>query len=153
MADSRIPADVSDAVYQLVRGFGAEKLAARTGTPAGTIYNKANPSDSTHHKPTLADALIWTQISGDFQVVHALCRTLGGVFVPLDRMAEHSDAALLDLVLRHDSEHGDFARALKHALEDGRISADDFDYLKKEGYEAISALLEMLARLEDMSRA
>jgi hypothetical protein len=151
MADSRIPADVSDAVYRVVHDFGAEKLAARTGTPAGTIYNKANPHDTSHHKPTLSDALIWSQIAGDRRIAHAFCRALGGVFVDLSGMARQSDKALLDLALRRDKEFGEFAGALLLALEDGRISGTDYAVLRREGYEAVTAMLELLSRLEAMA--
>lgn len=151
MADSRIPKDVNDAVYRVVHEFGVERLAARTGTAAGTIYNKALATDSGHHKPTLADALIWSQITGDLRIAHAFCHTLGGVFIEIDHLKRHSDDALLDLVLRTEVEHGDFARALQAALADGRISAQDYEDLHREAYEAISAFLELLSRLEGMS--
>jgi len=151
MADSRIPADVSDAVYRVVHDFGVERLAARTGTPAGTIYNKANPHDSSHHKPTLSDALIWSQLAGDRRIAHAFCRALGGAFVDLSGMAGQADKALLDLALRRDKEYGDFAGALLLALEDGRISRADYSALHREGYEAVTAMLELLARLEGMA--
>lgn len=152
MADSRIPADVSDAVYRVVHDFGVERLAARTGTPAGTIHNKANPNETSHHKPTLSDALIWSQIAADKRIAHAFCRALGGAFVDLSGMAGQSDKALLDLALKRDKEAGDFAAALLLALEDGRISAADYRALHREGYEAVTAMLELLARLEAMSR-
>ena len=149
--DSRIPNDVNDAVYRVVHDFGVEALARRTGTAAGTIYNKASPTDAGHHKPTLADALIWSQITGDYRIAQAFCHCLGGAFIPLHGLSKHSDSALLDLVLQHDSETGDFAGALRAALDDGRITPREFATLNREGREAIAALLELLARLEDMS--
>ncbi|MBI5922554.1 MAG: phage regulatory CII family protein [Betaproteobacteria bacterium] len=88
MADSRIPDDVLDAVYQFVRRHKAEWLSKKTGTPAGTIWNKANPHDTSHHKPTLSDVLVWSQIAGDYSIVQSLCRALGGVFVALHTRQE-----------------------------------------------------------------
>lgn len=150
MADSRIPTDVNDAVYWLVKDFGAERLSQKTGTPAGTIYNKANPHDTSHHKPTLSDILIWTQITGDYRVVQALCRALGGTFVALHTHAHASDVELLNLVLKTDVEQGRFAEALVTALSDGRVSGADFSLLRKAGWEVITAWLEIIARLEGM---
>lgn len=151
MADSRIPTDVNDAVYQLVRKFGAERLSEKTGTPAGTIYNKANPHDTGHHKPTLSDILIWTQIAGDYRVVQALCRALGGVFVALHTQALCSDVELLNLLAKRDIEQGEFAEILIDALDDGEISPEDFARIKTAGWDVITAWLELLSRLEGIA--
>lgn len=150
MADSRIPADVNDAVYQLVKAYGADRLSAKTGTPAGTIHNKANPNDTSHHKPTLSDILIWTQITGDYQVVQALCRALDGCFVALHTRQYATDVELLELVLQRDRQQAEFADALLASLSDGSISADDFKACRREGFEVITAWLELLGRLEGM---
>lgn len=150
MADSRIPADVNDAVYRLVKGYGADRLSAKTGTPAGTIHNKANPHDTSHHKPTLSDVLIWTQITGDYQVVEALCRALDGVFVRLHSHQHLTDVALLELALEREQEEGRFADELLTALSDGSISPDDFQRCRKAGFDVITAWLELLGRLEGM---
>lgn len=150
MGDSRIPADVNDAVYQLVKAYGAEKLAARTGTPPGTIWNKANPHETSHHKPTLTDVLIWTQISDDYQIVRALCRVLGGAFVMLSTRELASDQALLDIILKRDEQQGEFADCLATALADGAVSMADYQALHKEGWDVVTAWLELLGRLEGM---
>lgn len=150
MAVSRIPDDVSDAVYRLVKAYGAERLSAKTGTPAGTIYNKANPNDSSHHKPTLSDVLIWTQITGDYQVVRALCHSLDGVFVPLHTQQHASDLELLDLLLARDVRHGQFADSLATAISDGRVSEKEFRDLRSRGMDVVTSMLELLGRLEGM---
>ena len=150
MADSRIPADVNDAVYQLVKAYGADRLSAKTGTPAGTIHNKANPHETSHHKPTLSDILIWTQITGDYRVVQALCRALDGCFVALHTRQYATDVELLELVLQRDRQQADFADALLISLSDGTISAADYQACRKEGFEVITAWLELLGRLEGM---
>lgn len=150
MADSRIPADVNDAVYRLVKAYGADRLSAKTGTPAGTIHNKANPHDTSHHKPTLSDVLIWTQITDDYQVVEALCRALDGVFVRLHSQQHLTDIALLELAMARDHEEGRFAEELLAALDDGSISREDYDRCRRAGFKVITAWLELLGRLEGM---
>lgn len=157
MADSRthiptIPADVSDAVYRVVHDYGAQRLAALTGTPAGTILNKANPNDSSHHKPTLADGIIWSLLSQDYRIAHAFAQTLGGVFVPLHEQMQQSDAALLDLILERDEALGEYAKSMKESLADGTITRDEFDDLKRDMYMVVTACLTLLARLEGMAR-
>lgn len=150
MGDSRIPADVNDAVYRMVKDYGAEKLAAHTGTPPGTIWNKANPHETSHHKPTLSDILIWTRLTGDYRVVQALCRALDGAFVALHVQQHASDVELLDIILKRDEQTGEFADALSLALADGRISKVDYQRLHREGWDVITAWLELLARLEGL---
>ncbi len=152
MADSRIPADVCDAVYRVVKDFGAERLAAATGTPAGTIYNKANPNESSHHKPTLADGILWTNLTGDIRIAQAVSRATGGVHVDLRGLAEQSDEALLDLLLLRGREEGEADRVLAEALADGRICRRDFERIHKEELEAVAARLTVLYRLEGMAR-
>jgi hypothetical protein len=151
MGDSRIPADVNDAVFDLVKAFGAERLAKKTGTPAGTIYNKANPHETSHHKPTLSDILIWTQITGDYRVVQALCRALDGAFVAMHTRQHTSDLELLDIVCKRDSEQGQFADALSAALADGRVSRADYQRLRREGWDVVTAWLELIGRIEGMA--
>lgn len=152
MADSRIPADINDAVYRVVRDFGVERLASITGQSPGVLYNKTSLSLEEHNKPTLADALIWTLGTRDLRIVQALSRCVGGVHVSLAGLAQQSDAALLDLVLRRSKEDGEFASQLMSVLDRGAVSPADYDRLHKEGYEAIAAFIELLLRLEDMSR-
>lgn len=150
MRDSRIPADVSDAVYQFVKRHGAEWLSSKTGTPAGTIYNKANPNDSSHHKPTLQDVLVWTQLAGDYSMVQALCRALDGVFVALHTQQHASDMELLDLILTRDIRHGQFADELATAISDGRVSSAEFVGLRNRAMDVVTSMLELLGRLEGM---
>lgn len=150
MADSRIPADVNDAVYQLVKDFGADKLSRLTGTPAGTIHNKANPHETMHHKPTLSDVIIWTNLSGDLRIPAAISRSCGGVHVDLRGMEHQSDEALLDLILRREVEEGEAAGAMERALSDGRVSQLDYDLIRGEELEAVAARLTVLARIEGM---
>lgn len=150
MADSRIPRDVHEAIQRLVLDFGVQKLAQITGTSPGTIYNKANPNDTGHHKPTVSDLIAWTNATGNSVAAQSFCLAVGGAFVALPEVDGHSDAALLDLVLVHQKELGDFAAALAAALDKGRITGGDWPRLSKEGLEAVSALMVLISRIEGM---
>lgn len=158
MADSRIPADVNEAVYRVVHDFadskmsGAERLSQQTGTPPGTIYNKSCLTDSGHHKPTLAEGILWTNITGDLRIAQSFSRAVGGVHVDLRGAAEQSDEALLDLILKREEEEGDASRVLGEALADSRISRADFEKIRREEMEAVAARLTVLARVEGMVR-
>lgn len=152
MADSRMPTDVTDAVYRLVHDFGAERLARMTGTSPGVICNKANPHETTHHRPTLAEGIVWTNISQDMRIAQAFCRAVGGVFVSLDEMERQSDDALLDLVLAEVVREGDAARSLADVLQDGRVTRAEFEDLRRAELEAVAARLTVLQRVEGMVR-
>ncbi len=152
-----LPPSVMKAAHDLLLAFGAGNLSALTGTPVGTLYNKVTDSPENNNKPTLAEGVVWSTLAhaqgvpDPWRIVHAFCRACGGVFVPLHGLAHTSDEALLDLILRRGKEQGDFDAALAKALEDGRICDDDFDLLHREGYEVITAFLELLSRLEGMA--
>lgn len=145
-----MPEDVNEAVHELVKRFGADKLAAKTGTPVGTIYNKASLSEVGNNKPTLGEALVWTQISGDYRIAHAFCHALDGVFVSLKDGHYQSDAALLDLLLDHEYQLGLFAKAMKEALDDGEISNPEFKRIEKRALASVTAFLTMVERLRGM---
>lgn len=145
-----IPADVNDAVYRTVHDFGVERLAALTGTPAGTIYNKANQHDSSHHKPTLADAVIWQVLSSDFRILQAMGRALGHVCVRVPDVAQASDQALLELVAKVGAEEGAFFRAIQEGLADRRFTRGEFLRIRRDGFTAIAAIVEASARIEGL---
>ncbi|MCE5182340.1 MAG: phage regulatory CII family protein [Betaproteobacteria bacterium] len=156
MADSRIPRDVHEAIHRMVLDFatktmsGPERLAQITGGAPGTIYNKANPNETGHHKPTVSDLIAWTNATGNPVAAQSFCLAVGGAFVALPDVDGHSDAALLDLVLIHQKELGDFAAALGEALAKGRITRGDWPRLSKEGLEAVSAMMVLMSRIEGM---
>lgn len=152
MADSRMPSDVTDAVYRVVHDFGTDRLGRMTGTSPGVISNKANPHETTHHRPTLAEGIVWTNITQDPRIAEAFCRAVGGVFVSLEDMERVSDDALLDLVLAESAREGDAARSLSDVLQDGRVTRGEFEELRRAELEAVAARLTVLQRVEGMVR-
>ncbi len=154
MADSRkaLPKDVHEAARSLALAYGVEKLAAETGTPPGTIYNKINThgGPEAHHKPTLADALVWQRLAGDHRILHAEAYTLGEVCFPLPDLSHVSDEALLELLTQVGAEGGDFHRAINAALSDGRFTAREVERIRKAGFEFISAIAEAMERMEGL---
>lgn len=147
-----MPTDVTDAVYRLVHDFGVDRLARMTGTSPGVISNKANPHETTHHRPTLAEGIVWTNISQDTRIAEAFCRATGGVFVSLDEMERQSDDALLDLLLAALTKEGEAARSLSDVLQDGRVTRMEFEELRRAELEAVAARLTVLQRVEGMVR-
>ncbi|MFA6971674.1 MAG: phage regulatory CII family protein [Gallionella sp.] len=148
-----IPKDVQDAFYRVVHDFGVEKLAGMMGMSAGVLYNKANTNDTSHHKPTLADSVIVTNLTRDFRILQAFAHSSGGVFHQFPDLSDISTDALLIHIIRIEKEGGDFYRELHGALrEDDTISKTEFASIEREAHEWISAILEGLARLKEMAK-
>lgn len=157
---TRLPADVQDAFYRVVhdfaggeaRGGGVPAMARQMGMPPGTLYNKASQSEASHHKPTLADAVLASILSGDRRIAQAFCHTLGGVFVSLPDLSNLTTDGLLEHLTKIGRESGDFYACLDAALRNDRqINADEFTALELEAEQWIAAICEAVARLREMS--
>lgn len=149
---SAIPKDVQDAFYRVVHDFGVEKLAGRMGMSPGVLYNKANCNDSSHHKPTLADCIVVTHLTGDKRIVQAFCHSAGGVYHELPDLSSLSTDALLIHLTRIQIRNGSFHHEIHEALrDDDVISADEYGRIEGEAREYIAMILEGLARMREMA--
>ena len=150
-----VPKNVQEAFYRVVHDYqkGVESLANLMGMPPGVLYNKANSSETSHHKPTLADAVIATVISGDKRILHAFAATVGEVCYSLPDLSNLSTTALISHITRTEATAGDFYRAIHDALEtDGVISDVEFKTIEQQAHTWISVILEGLERMREMSQ-
>jgi hypothetical protein len=165
---SPVPKDVQDAFYRVVHDRDVVKLAGQMGMSPGVLYNKANPNESSHHKPTLADCIILTNLTGDKRIAQAFCHSVGGAFCALPDLSNLSTDALLIHLTRiqmqsgdfHRSIHltriqmqsGDFHRSIHDALkEDNEISGRELRTIEAEAQGYIGVILESLARMREMA--
>jgi len=144
------PADVQEAFRVVVFDYGVPEMAAKTGMPPGTLYNKANPNESSKHQPSLRDAVLVQAIAQDTRIVEAMAHTLGGLFVRLPRIEAVSDAALLEVINEIYIQSGLFHTEIKDALEDGKISKSEHDRIAVQGMKFIRSVLESVSRIEGM---
>ena len=144
--------DVFQAFNRVVHDYpaGVEKLAARMAVSPGTLYNKANLNESSHHKPTLGDAVLVSLATHDHRILHAFAATVGEVCFPLPDFSRVSDSALLELINAIGAEGGDFYRAVRDGMGDRRYTRADHDKVKTEAYEFIAAICEAVGRLEGL---
>lgn len=144
--------DVFDAFHRVVHDYpdGVEKLASRMAIAPGTLYNKANNNESTHHKPTLGDAVLATLATNDRRILHAFAATVGEVCFPLPDLSQVSDTALLELITQIGAEGGDFYRAVNEGMADRRYLRAEHAKVKAEAHQFIAAICEALARLEGL---
>lgn len=138
-----------EAFRAVVYRFGAKDLAPLLGMLPGTLYNKADAGEETHHQPTLRDVIQVTQMTGDMGVVDALNRLFHRAAFDL-RPGPVSDEALLELLCRVGSEKGQMAQALRDGLADNHWSREDMQRVRNEGHELIGAVLDFLQRLEGL---
>lgn len=144
------PASVFEAFRQLAYSFGVPELAQAMGIKPGTLYNKADADDETHHQPTLRDVVLATTLTGDMRVLDALDAQFGRAAFDVAPMAQASDEALLELLARLGSESGEFHQALHQALRDKRFTAGHLTQIRAEAFDVVSALMTLLARVEGL---
>lgn len=144
--------DVFEAFHLVVYDYpgGVEELARKTAMAPGTLYNKANLNESSHHKPTLGDAVLVTLASKDNRIAHAFAATCGEACFPLPDLSHVSDTALLELITKIGAEGGDFHRAVNAGMADRRYRRAEHAKVKAEAYEFIAAICESVARLEGL---
>lgn len=142
--------DIDQAKYAVVHDFkdGAERLATLIRMNLGTLYNKVNPSVETHHL-SVDEAVSIQLATGDYRIVEAESRALGGVFVPiLPANTNISDMALLDAWAEWHIETGETAAVIRDALSDGKIDRHEVEKIKTEMFEDFQRELQLLQRLE-----
>ena len=144
------PANPFEAFRQLVYTFGVVELAQQMGLKPGTLYNKADSDEDTHHQPSLRDVVLATRLTQDMRVLDALNEHFGRAAFDLTHMGELSDDALLDLVGSLGAETGEFYAAMRDGLADKRFTAQDYVLAESEAFHMVSALMTLLGRLKGL---
>lgn len=129
---------------------GVERLADFLGMAPGTLYNKADSRDDSHHQPTVRDLIQITHYRADFRALDALNEHFGRASFDTAQFAGHSDEALLELLCSLGSEHGEFHGAVGAALAGKRFTPDDMRKVRGEAFDVVSALMTLVARLEGL---
>lgn len=151
---NEVPRSPFEAFHRVVYEFpeGVKALAELMGRRPGVLYNKADADAESHHQPTLRDVIDVTRESGDTRILESLDRMFNRVGVQLPTGAQVlSDEALLELLCRVGSEHGDMHRALQKALEDGKFADWEVQAVRQEALDLIAAVVTFMHRLEGMS--
>jgi hypothetical protein len=129
---------------------GVEQLAAFMGLRVGTLYNKADSADDSHHQPTVRDLIQVTHFRADHRALDALNEQFGRASFDAAQFEGSSDDALLELLCRLGSEHGEFHAALAKALADKRFTMAELRALRGEAFDVVAALMTLLGRLEGL---
>lgn len=144
-----VPLSPQVAFREVVRTYGVKEMAAQLLMTEGVLQNKCHTDEDSHHKPTMADVVNVTRVSGDTRILESLDRMFGRagyeiVPGPVD------DSALMELLCRIGTEKGAMYAALQKGLHDKRFCLDDYRAVKGEAYDVISAVLDFIQRLEGL---
>lgn len=143
--------DVFELIRQVAYGYGVEKLAAKMGIQRGTLYNKLNNDDgSAHHKLTLQDFIQIITITGQYEPLLGLCGLFDHVAYKLPDLTNLADDALLDIINSVHISGGQTHQAMADALEDGRITPDEYTQFSNQVFAWLSAILAWQARVKGM---
>lgn len=144
------PANPFEAFRQLAYTFGVVDLAEQMGLKPGTLYNKADADEETHHQPTLRDVVLATRLSGDMRVLDALDEQFGRAAFSVRELTHLSDDALLELLTSFGAESGEFHAELRTALADKKFSGRELARVRAEAFDVVAALMTLVTRLEGL---
>lgn len=128
---------------------GCEALAVRMGYTAGLLRNKANPNSSTNVL-TMDDASRVMQLTGDYEVLHALAREHGFTCTKVDEQPA-GDMGVLETTTDIWAKLGDLGTAVHAALVDGRIEQHEVKSIEAATFAAFRPMMQLLARVNGMA--
>lgn len=144
-----VPLSPQAAFRAVVHAYGVEAMANALLMVEGTLHNKCNADEDSHHKPTMQDVVNVTRVSGDHRVLESLDRMFNRAGYDLNA-GPVSDEALLELLCRVGGESGAMHHALHTSLEDGKFTLDDLHLVRGEAFDLINAVLNFVQRLEGL---
>ncbi|UUZ68060.1 hypothetical protein LP416_27735 [Polaromonas sp. P2-4] len=144
-----VPLSPQAAFRAVVYLFGVKPMAAALLMAEGTLHNKCNTDEDSHHKPTLRDVVEVTRVSGDNRVLESLDRMFNRTGIDLTP-GPVNDTALMELLCKVGSESGALHQAVLKALADGKFSMDDLHAVRGEAFDLINAVMNFVQRLEGL---
>ncbi|WP_367846436.1 phage regulatory CII family protein [Rhodoferax sp. WC2427] len=138
------------AFSDLVDKAGTADLAVQMGMRIGTLYNKADADEKSHHQPTLRDVMLATRLTGDMRVLDAMNESFGRAAFDVRPHTSDSDEALLELVCKLGAEHGEFLSVVRSALIDHNFNRHALNAIRAEAFDVVGALMTLVARLEGL---
>lgn len=117
--DTTVIQDPLEAARRLGLDYGVEKFARAMHCNAQVLRNQLNPEQEQHNLG-LARAMAMTDIADNDIILAAWAAHRGKVLIQIPD-GSLSDDELMDDILKLDDHHGDFAKTLRAARQDGVI--------------------------------
>jgi transcriptional regulator with XRE-family HTH domain len=83
---------------------------------------------------------------------NAIAKEAGGIFVELPEVNESHFSILSKKTASSLQEFSEFLNTVGDSLADNRITKGEVERIKKEGFEAIEKILEIIKTVEEMAR-
>lgn len=140
---------IEQAIYGLIheQKGGATRLASLVNMNPGTLANKANPGMENHHL-TVKEAVAIQNTTRDFRILAAEAAALNHAIVPIGDYEGVSDLEILTAYANYHSDIGETSAIIADALNDSRITREEYQAVKSEFYKATRTGLEFLNRME-----
>lgn len=145
-----------DALYKAARKYpgGIEQLANRMHMSENTLRNKLSPGIHTHHTSfeetsEIIEYLQEAKVEDALLPLRAMNWRHGMVAFPLPTTDNLSDDQLAQTVFRVMKESGDVAQVVGEAMADGKITLQEMDRIEREFQEALAALAQWRARVQE----
>lgn len=134
---------IHDAIANNPAGLKGEAIAARMAVSISVLYRWGELSG----KPIPLDRLKqFVLVTGDMRPITALCREVGGLFIPCPQDdGNGADAG----AMRALKEFSDLMQESSSALMDGKVSQGELIRIRREGAEAQRELARFLNSIEE----
>lgn len=146
---------LKDALYKTVHQSGQHiaVISDRIDMSENYIYKSCLPDPDMDDRASgvrfpLNKLLPLMRCTNDYTVLHFMANTTGHALV---KVPEIDKASLVDIqqkAISSAAEFGDLMRSIERAARDRKISNAEKDDIKKEGWEAIEAILTVLKSCE-----
>lgn len=140
--------NVEDAAYSVVHDYpgGQGALGERIGMSGALLGNKVRAS-CPGNVLSLREAVMITGVTGDHRILAAWAAEENYRLVPVD-VAEAGD--IVSTLLEQNEHEGTFARVLRGAMADGRITEREMRAIEKAGGDVSSVMAKLLRQLGAM---
>ncbi|UJX40403.1 transcriptional regulator [Desulfovibrio sp. JY] len=126
-------------------GIGAQTIANMLGWHYPTMMSEL--SGQPGHKCGVDRLLPVMDITDSDEPLHFLAREMGGVFVRLPSIDDGDDPVQQQCLVAV-REFGELIAACADALADNTIKPDERIRIRREGYEAVAAIMALLKLVE-----
>lgn len=134
-------------VHGMVLRNNPKAIAEEIGKPYTTLLREINQHDEGA-KLGVHDFSLITRITADFEALDFMERSLGRVAFSLPK-SQPSMKRLHSKVAESLKEFGEFVEAVGDSMADGRITAEEIQRVKKEGYDLIQVVALLCRSLEE----
>ena len=139
-----------EAAASIASDFNVSEIARVMAKSPTTLSNKLNTNIDSHVL-TLQEAIAIQNITNDCRILNAWAHSEGKTIIDLPD-ACLSDEEVADQLLKQQETTGDFAKTYRLARQKGFVTQSDFNDIQKNGDSIITAVLQLIAEIEQVVR-